>query len=132
MSEKITVTYEIPAPPKGWGYDCARKASRKGELYFNGSDWAEWEFDSETDGIYPIAIAIAIRTPQWRPATEADVGRTDARFFDHPEHPYCIGKLLHAGRGNFVAISDGKYGELFKRDHASNWKYCEVPTEPTK
>ena len=126
MSEKITVTYEIPAPPKGWGYDCARKASRKGELYFNGSDWAEWEFDSETDGIYPIAIAI--RTPQWRPATEADVGRTDARFrYDSEE--WIKGKLIHVFRdcgANYAAIPD------FNQRIVTVYRFCEVPTEPTK
>lgn len=121
--KRIAVTYEIPAPPEGWVYDRVRQANAKGELYYGDGDWNEWDISGETNGIYPVAI----RKQQWRPATEADIGREDARFFDHKEHPYCIGKLLHVGRGNFVAISDGKYGELFKRDHASNWKYCEVP-----
>jgi len=122
MSEKITVTYEIPAPPEGWEYAGVREV-RKGELYFNGKGWVLWDCDLYVDAATPVAV----RKQQWRPATEADIGREDARFFDHRHHPYCTGKLLHMGSGNFVALSNGKSGELYKKDHASNWEYCEVP-----
>ena len=122
MSEKITVTYKIPAPPDGWVYDGGRKANT-GELHYMGGEWIPWDFKNDSAGIYPVAV----RKQQWRPATEADIGREDARFFDHRHHPYCTGKLLHMGSGNFVALSNGKSGELYKKDHASNWEYCEVP-----
>lgn len=123
MREKITVTYEIPAPPKGWVYDRVRKAKERDELYYVDGIWNRWPGGEETEGVYPIAI----RNQQWRPATEADIGREDARFFDHRDHPYCTGKLLHMGSGNFVALSDGKSGQFYKKDHASNWEHCEVP-----
>ena len=65
MSEKITVAYEIPAPPDGWVYDCVRKAS-EGEQYFNGFCWNKRDISLETNGIYPVAI----RKQQWRPSLE--------------------------------------------------------------
>jgi hypothetical protein len=128
VSENITVTYSFPPPPRGWEFDRVRQAEDESEMYFNGINWIRWTINGvKSSGTYPVAVR-----SKWRPAKEADVGREDARFFDHPEHPYCTGKLLHIGSGNFVAISDGKSGELFKRDHASNWKYCEVPVELDK
>lgn len=123
----IDISGRIPAQPPGWVYDGIRKINNY-EYHFDGVDWVLWLGSEQSTGIYPAAV----KAKTWRPATEADVGRTDAWFFDHKEHPYCVGKLLHVGSGNFVAISNGKYGELFKRDHASNWKYCEVPVEDGK
>jgi hypothetical protein len=123
MSEKITVTYEIPAPPDGWVYDGGRKANT-GELHYMGGEWIPWDFKSDSAGIYPVAI----RKQQWRPATEADVGRTDARFRDDGTAWY-NGKLIHVFRdcgANYAAIPD------FNQRIVTVYSFCEVPTEPIK
>lgn len=120
MSEKITVTYEIPSPPEGWVYEQARKARCKGELHFNGSKWVEWDFDGESDGTYPIAV----RKQQWRPATEADVGRTDARFRDYSKHDWIKGKLIHVFNHcafPFAVVPDQN------PDIVGRYEQCEVP-----
>ena len=119
MSEEILVTYKIPTPPDGWVYDSVRQASAEGELYYNGIQWVKWVrwgHKLKTDGTYPVAV----RKQQWRPATAADIGRTDANFYA-PGRPSYKGKLIHVSEDNFVAILDGSIGR------ASNWEYCQVP-----
>ena len=125
MSEKITVTYEIPAPPEGWVYDRVRRANAKGELYYLDGDWNKWEMSGETGGIYPVAV----RKQQWRPATEADIGRTDARFSDYSKRLWIPGKLIHVfNRSDFpFAVVPDHNPDMFGR-----YEQCEVPTEPTK
>jgi len=123
MSEKITVTYEIPAPPDEWVYDGGRKANT-GELHYMGGEWIPWDFKNDSAGIYPVAI----REQQWRPATEADIGRTDARFQSAGGCCY-TGKLIHIFNGLQVFY----LGVLYCRpDQATVFEQCEVPAEPTK
>jgi len=124
MSEKITVTYEIPAPPDGWVYDGGRKANT-GELHYMGGEWIPWDFKSDSAGIYPVAI----RKQQWRPATEADVGRTDARFRDYSKRDWVQGKLIHVFKHcafPFAIVSDQNPNVV------GRYEKCEVPAESTK
>lgn len=118
MSEKITVTYEIPEPPGGWVYDGARKATRC-DMFFNGTDWIGWWDSDESQGTYPIAI----RKQQWRPATEADVGRTDARFLARNKELH-QGKLIHI-------LQDVPYPYVavvgVRPSNVSLFDQCEVP-----
>lgn len=125
MSEKITVTYEIPAPPEWLVYDGARHAEAADEFLFDGVDWVRWGGDCKSIGIWPIAV----RKQQWRPATEADVGRTDARFRDYSKHDWIKGKLIHVFNHcafSFAVIPD------HNPDIVGRYEQCEVPTEPTK
>jgi hypothetical protein len=124
MSEKITVTYEIPAPPGGWVYDGGRKATR-GNMVFNGTDWLKWWDNDESQGTYPIAIP----KQQWRPATETDIGRTDARFRDDSEEEWIKGKLIHIfKRDGYGYVAVPSSNDLI----AMQYCFCEVPTESTK
>lgn len=119
MTERITVTYEIPAPPEGWEYAGVREV-RKGELYFNGKDWVLWDCDLYVDAATPVAV----RKQQWRPATEADIGREDARFSDCG-YEWGKGQLIHVINGGvpfpYVAIL-----EMMPSD-PSVFSRCEVP-----
>ena len=124
MSEKITVTYKIPAPPEGWVYDGVR-SPRPGELYFDGAKWVLRCLKSDADWIAPIAI----REQQWRPATEADIGRTDARFRDYSKRDWIKGKLIHVFKNcafSFAVVPDHNPGVV------GRYEKCEVPTESTK
>ena len=124
MSEKITVTYEIPAPPKGWVYDGVRDASGEVELYYVDGNWYKWPRGKETGRVYPRAI----RKKQWRPATEADIGRAFARFRDDGT-AWHMGKLIHVFPPcglRFAAVPDHNQLMIMR------YEECEVPTEPAK
>lgn len=119
MNQKITVTYEIPAPPEGWEYAGVREV-RKGELYFNGKDWVLWDCDLYVDAATPVAV----RKRQWRPATEADVGRTDARFRDYSKRDWTKGKLIHVF--NHCAFPFAVVPEQ-NPNTVGRYQQCEVP-----
>lgn len=75
MTERITVTYEIQAPPEGWEFDCVRGAN-PGELYWDGCKWSLYYLQLNIGMIAPTAVS----KQQLGPATQADVGRTDSSF----------------------------------------------------
>jgi len=124
MSEKITVTYEIPAPPEGWVYDGGRKANA-GELHYMGGEWLPWDFRNDSAGINPVAV----RERQWRPATAADVGRTDTMFRNDLSTDWVPGKLIYILQDvpcRYVAAIG------IRLSNVCVFEQCEVPTEPTK
>jgi len=124
MSEKITVTYEIPSPPEGWEYSGVRCAEY-GEYSFIGSSWLLWDEENCTVFKYPIAV----RKQQWRPARKSDVGRTDARFRDYSHRDWIKGRLIYVFENcafPFAVVPD------HNPDVVGRYEHCEIPTEPTK
>lgn len=125
MSEKITVTYSFPPPPKGWEFDHVRPVKDESEMYFNGIKWIRWTISGvRSSGTYPVAVR-----SKWRPATEADIGREDARFSDCG-CKWSNGKLVHLINGGvpfpYIAILEMMPTE------PSSFSRCEVPVEDGK
>jgi hypothetical protein len=124
MSEMIDVTYYIPAPPKGWEYAGVREV-QKGELYFDGKGWVLWDCDLHVDAATPVAI----KKIQWRPATQADVGREDAKAWDTSMFAWRPGKLIHVFTDiqyPFVVVVDSDAGQVVR------YAQCEVPILPNE
>lgn len=98
--EMIEVRGRVQAPPDGWEFDGIRQING-GELYFDGLRWVVWDKSEQSRGAYLAAA----RIPQWRTATENDIGKTCRFRVSAPDYGYYTGTLLHiTSRGLYIVI----------------------------
>lgn len=113
----MKVEIVIPDPPEGWVYAGYRKAVSGELICANGANGCWEKCEEPTVFTYPVAV----KEPQWRPATAADEGK-QARFKESKDcWKGC--KLLH------VDIHDTSlsYLVLPRGDVQTAWSdYCEV------
>lgn len=118
----IDISGRIPAQPPGWVYDGIRKINNY-EYHFDGVDWVLWLGSEQSTGIYPAAV----KAKTWRPATEEDIGREDARFWDANSFAWSTGELIYVFEGSvfpFAIVPDKK------PVHVKRAAQCEVPVLP--
>ena len=98
--EMIEVSGRVPAPPVGWEFNGIRQI-KGGEHYFDGLRWIVWDKSEQSRGVYIAAV----RVPQWRTATEDDIGKTCQFRVSVPDCGYFAGRLLYiTSRGLYVVI----------------------------